>query len=212
MSDTGGLIVATPAADDPVNQLSQEDQAHITMVWFGDAAVLPPDVVDGVRQALGDVSTQCGSFDAMVSGVAILGADKASVLLIESQELVDLRNELCLSEAVRIAWGMADHQFPWWQPHLTISYDGQIVSNPPETIRFDALDLWLGAEKESYPLTDTVMDDLMAAGCAIPPVWCPDDLPMALNYADQHPAARWYVQKRAAAFDLADRVPAGWSA
>lgn len=215
-ANTGALIVATPASDDPINQYCQEPSPHVTTLWFGDAAYLQNDSegdspVPGIQQALAEVTGRYTSFEAKVSGVAMLGPDKASVLLIESAELVEIRAELCASADIERAWLMAEHQFPWWIPHLTVGYSGKIPKEPPETVVFTALALWLGEQKQSYPLLSfTNPTDIVAS--IIPPVDCPDDLPICLQYADSHPGARWYASKRAAAFGMTDRVPASWMA
>lgn len=212
MADTSALIVATPAADDPVNQLSQEDLAHVTMLFFGDAAALPADLVAQIRSDITDVVGRGDPFEASVSGVALLGSDQASVLLLESEELTGIRQILCQSEAVREAYRMADRQFPVWIPHLTISYGPPVVDSPPETVLIDALALWLGEDRVTYPIQDVGADepdDIMTAGASIPPVYCPDDLPLAMAFADANPHARWYVEKRAVAFGRA--VPETWA-
>lgn len=65
-----------------------------------------------------------------------------------------------------------------------------------------------------YPIPQ--MDDeqisqdgvITAAGLSIPAIDTADDLPLALRYAQSHPAARWYVAKRAAV--LGQKVPVDW--
>ena len=209
---TAALIVATPAADDPIQKYIEDPEPHITTLWFGDSAALQAeaDVLTGVQQALEEVTGRYTGFEAKVSGVALLGPDKASVLLIESAELVEIRAELCSYPAVEAAWLMADHQFPWWVCHLTVGYSGKMPENPPEMIRFDSLALWLGEERTPYPLISLGAPAVTAA--LIPPVECPEDLPTCLQYADTHPDARWYAAKRASACGRSDRVPASWMA
>jgi len=95
---TGALIVATPAADDPIRQYVEDPDPHITTLWFGDAAYLQDNSegdspLPGIQQALADVTGRYTDFDAKVSGVALLGPDKASVLLLESAELVEIRGD-----------------------------------------------------------------------------------------------------------------------
>lgn len=209
MSNTGGLIVATPDIDDPINELSQEDQAHITVLWFGDAAALPEELTTEIAADLTRITGMGDPFEVRVSGVALLGPDKASVLLVESEELVGIRQHLCESVAVQQAWRMAERQFPCWVPHLTISYDGVLPQDPPETILIGSLELWLGEDRQPFPLhEETESGDILAAGTSIPPVYCPDDLPLAMAFADANPHARWYVEKRAVAFGLT--VPEQW--
>jgi hypothetical protein len=51
---------------------------------------------------------------------------------------------------------------------------------------------------------------LTAAGISLPEINQPEDLPLAVRFASAHPAARWYVLKRAKALGAADQVPAEW--
>jgi hypothetical protein len=210
--NTGGLIVATPAAGDPIHAYSSESDSHVTMLWFGEAENLPDDLIVGVRGAVLEVTGRYGAFEAHVSGVALIGPERASVLLLESEVLVDIRNELCASPDIRSAWMMAEKQFPWWLPHTTTGYDNKLPENPPETIAIDALGLWLAGEKTPYPLSqfDELDDPVTSAGAAIPPVLTLDDLSVGLHFADSHPAARWYVAKRASALGVVDRIPEQW--
>ena len=209
---TSALIVAVPAADQQA--LTGVEDPHVTMIWFGDAARLQDEaladgVVPGIQQTLAEVTGRYTGFDVRVSGVGLLGPDKASVLLVESPELVEIRAELCASPDVERGWLMAEHQFPWWVCHLTTGYSGDIPTDPPESFRIDSLALWLGPERQNYPLLDLTRP--MAASI-IPPVDCPEDLSVCLRYADAHPDARWYAVKRANALGLTNHVPAAWMA
>jgi 2'-5' RNA ligase len=210
--NTGALIVATPAKDDPVTQYVEDP--HITVLWFGSAAELQSEnseslIVPGIEQALTEVTGRYTDFDVKVSGVGLLGPDKASVLLIESAELVEIRAELCASSDVERAWLQAEHQFPWWVPHLTVGYSGRIPEHPPESFHVDALALWMGDERAERRLLNLARPTLASV---IPPVDCPEDLSVCLRYADTHPDARWYAAKRALAFGMTDHVPGSWMA
>jgi hypothetical protein len=50
----------------------------------------------------------------------------------------------------------------------------------------------------------------LQAACMIYPVDCPDDLPMAVQFAEQNPDSRWYVERRAAALGV-NCIPESWS-
>lgn len=208
MTNTGALIVATPLEGDPIFSYASEEP-HVTMLWFGEVQALPPDLVTEVGMAVTDVAGQFMPFQAAVAGQAILGPDKASVLLLESEELVEMRALLALNDAVEAAWTMADKQFPWWVCHLTTGYSGELPVDPPEAVSIGSLDLWLGDVREAHPLTD---ENATMASVMVPPVLCLDDLAPAVRYADRHPAARWYAQRRAVALGAQDLIPAGWSA
>lgn len=213
---TSALIVATPAADDPIRQYVEDADPHISMLWFGDAAYLQSDSegdspLPGIQQILAEVTGRYTDFEVKVSGVALLGPDQASVLLVESPALVEIRAELCASVDVERAWLMAEHQFPWWCPHLTVGYSGKLPIDPPESFTVTALGLWLAEDKQAYPLLSFSNPADMVASM-IPPVDCPEDLSVCLRYADAHPGARWYAAKRAHALGLANHVPASWMA
>ena len=163
-----------------------------------------------LRQAAAIAASEIEPFTVKVSGVAVLGSDKASVVLLESQELVSLRGWLCAHPAVELAQKNGQ-QFPTWVPHLTISYDTGILQDPPETITFDRLGLWLGETKETYDLHGKPPAPVTAAALCIPTITCREDLLMGIRYGDQVPDARWYVSKRAHALGAAGYLPTQWS-
>jgi 2'-5' RNA ligase len=217
---TGALIVLLPVASDPVREISQEDEAHVTTLWFGNLDGLMPDDVAGIRAAVTEVAGRYSEFAATVSGRAVLGADDAGVLLLESYELMEIRNELGRDEWVQAAYNRAE-QFPAFVPHLTLTYGGGIPAGElPAEIQFGAIGLWLGGQHEAFPLlpvtepeaaeSSTDDDGVVFASGMIYPVDCPDDLPMAVQFATVHTDARWYVQKMARAYGV-DCVPAEWA-
>ena len=209
MPNTGALFVAIPSIGDPINDISQEDIAHCTLTYFGEAADLPEVLQDELRDAGDLAASEIEPFTVKVSGVALLGEDKASVLLLESQELVNLRNWLCAHPAVEMAQ-KSGQQFPTWVPHLTISYSDGIMENPPESITFDRLGLWLGETKESYVLHGQPDPVVTAAAFSLPTITCREDIPLGVRYGNQVPSAQWYVAKRARALGAAHYLPASW--
>lgn len=220
---TGALLVATPAASDPVNALSQDEAAHVSLLWFGERAELDPETEAGIRAHVQQVVMDRGEFTADVSGQAVLGSQKAGVLLIESIELMELRTDLFDDPYVQQAWLAAD-QFPAFIPHLTLNYGGGLPSGDlPEQIHFDGVGLWLAGQHEPYSLRTSAspMDDpnfygtlgldIGTTAAVIPPVLDADDLPMCVQFAQDHPHARWYAEKRAAALGLTQLIPQQWA-
>lgn len=218
---TGALLVATPSAGDPVNALSQEEAAHISLVWFGERADLDPETEQGIREHVQAVVLDRGEFDAAVSGAAVLGPDKAGVLLIESLDLVELREDLFDDPYVQQAFLAAD-QFPWWIPHLTLNYGGGVPDGDlPTSVHIDGIGLWLAGQHEPFSLrlSDSPMDDpnfydtvgLGIGASVIPPVLDADDLPLCVQYAQEHPDARWYAEKRASALGMTQLLPQPWA-
>lgn len=214
--NTGGLIVAVPHTED--DGIAHIIEPHITMIWFGEADKLPPALVSEVREAVGTVSVNYDPFLVQISGVALIGPDKARVFLVESEQLADMRADLFRYEPVQQAFMMAERQFPFYVPHLTIGYDGELPTEWPEAIQIDALGLWLSGKHEKHHLVgDSVPvedGELTAAAVGgsdmVPPVTCLQDLDLAIQHAHDTPTARWYVAKRAAALGATERVPQAW--
>lgn len=204
MPNTSALLVAIP--EDP--EIFPE--AHITLTYFGEAATLEDYILSGIERECERTSALIAPFTAAVSGTAVLGADKASVLLIESFELVRLRDELRDGPDVLRAEENSESKFPTWIPHLTTGYDELVPPEHPEQIKITALGFWRAGEKISYPLTgaDTAM---MASVICLPEIACTQDLDLGFRYASAHHEARWYVMKRAAALGARDRIPSQWS-
>lgn len=213
---TGALLVATPAASDPVNAVSQEEHAHITLLWFGEAAAIPPEQLDAVRRHAFDIAGRTAAFTAQAKGRAILGDEDAGVLLVESHELAALRAALFSHDAVQDAY-LGATQFPHWVPHLTISYGDGLPAKHDEPILFDSIGLWIAGQHEAFSLQpapamgDDEEEALLSAGLTIPPVLTAADLPLCVQHAETHPEARWYVTKRAVALACTDLLPQQWS-
>lgn len=213
----GACLVAVPADDDPI-RLTAEDNPHVTMLWFGQASDLQPDLLDDLRWEVDAAVAKFGPIVARVSGAAILGADRAIVLLIESEDLVFLRAELSEGMAARHAM-MGAAQFPTWIPHLTLNYGGEVPTTWPEAISFDGVGMWVADQHTRYPLVRqsgieyegseiAVQESPFLAAGMIPPIHCPADIPVALNWAATHPDSRWYVEKRCVALGAKHRIPA----
>lgn len=209
MADTGALFVALPSSDDPINKVSEEIIAHCTLTYFGDAVDIPQVLQDGLQAAAEIVADEVGPFTVKVSGVALLGDDKASVVLLESQELVDLRGWLLAHPDVDMAI-RGSKQFPTWVPHLTIRYSGGVLEDPPESISFDRLGLWLGETKETYDLHGNPFAAVSASALCIPQIACREDLSLGIRYGNQVPSAQWYIRKRAYALGAVELLPAHW--
>ena len=153
---TSSVIVALPAATDPVNDLGPE-QSHVTLIWLGDAADFDPQPI---KDSMGAYAASFSGepLTDTVSGTAVLGADKANVLLLDAKHLTQIRMGLLDMDAVEDRHD-AIEQFPAWIPHLTLSYpaDGEQAAPvvPPETVTFDRIALWHGGEQIEFKLGAT---------------------------------------------------------
>jgi hypothetical protein len=158
---TGIVVVALPAAEDPITAASsEEDGAHMTLVYLGDVG--PDTDVDALRL---DVEQWAGKItESIVEGVggtAVLGADAADVVLVDAAAFTDIRNGMIDPEAGAIGAAYAQvEQFPNFLPHVTLGY--------PETPRaadyagteivFDRLALWAGEDRTEFPLGGSMPD------------------------------------------------------
>jgi HK97 family phage prohead protease len=176
---TGVVIVALPAADDPIVAASSEDIAHITLIWLGDLSELTV-TVDELKVDLEAWARQVdGPITEGVSGSAVLGAENAQVVLVDAGALAQLRNRIIdagesdsseLETPIAVAHRAAE-QFPTWIPHVTLGYP----DSPPAAeyagteITFDRLALWVGDDRTEYAFGEPVADttatpDLVARG------------------------------------------------
>lgn len=83
----------------------------------------------------------------------------------------------------------------------------------PRTESVDGVDIQIDPEPvgmESGTLAPE-LSVVVAAGAAIPSILSEDDLDIAIRFAQNNPAARWYVTKRADAMGQSSRVPTSWS-
>lgn len=201
------VLVLTPAADDPVVAGVQEP--HITLAYLNDGAdPLDEGTLDEVRTLIDQVARVSSPFQMAVSGAAYLGPDRARVLLLESEELRDLRDSLLSTSALTAA--MTAKQYPFYIPHMTLGYDGtELPEQLPEAVSAAGLGLWVQGQHESFEFASEA--EQMTDGMdLLVPVASSADLDMGIRVAQQYPAGRWYVTKRAHALGLSHRLPSEW--
>lgn len=166
------VIVALPAADDPVHNLGPE-QSHCTLIFLGlaDEVADPETILAEMRSVA--AAHQPDSVDVTSRGE--LGDDKAQVLNLNPKSgegnLASVHSSLLDHPAIA-AQHAAVKQYPQWTPHLTLGYpnDGPISDQNPASIRFDRLALWHGDAQTEHPLGGT---DMTAPAVEQPPVDAP---------------------------------------
>ena len=150
---TSTVIVALPAEDDPVTGVSSEESgAHCTLLFLGDSSAFD------VAPILAEVKAYTENFTGgpvtdKVGGRGTLGQDEADVVLLDAENLAELRGAILASEAVRAVHDGVE-QFPTWIPHVTLGYPDAPATGDfaGESIRFDRIAVWHGEERTEFPL------------------------------------------------------------
>jgi hypothetical protein len=155
----GAVIVLLPA--DPAALAADDgdpaEELHVTLLYLSDET-LPPDQYALVSEAVASCASM-PPIDADVSGAGMLGKDAAIVLILESQEIMDVRAQLkdacaaLMNDAV---------QFPSFIPHLTIGYADSVEHGQSlldhclpmvgDVITLDRLACLNGDERHETPL------------------------------------------------------------
>jgi hypothetical protein len=155
---TSTVIVALPAADDPISAASSETSgAHATLLFLGDSSVLDEEALNAaVKQFVEE--GQVGIITEQVNGRATLGADAADVVLFDAANLVFIRNGLLTNHQVITDAYEAVEQFPTWLPHVTLGYPETpaTAEYTGQAITFDRLAVWHGESRTEYPLGGTM--------------------------------------------------------
>lgn len=152
-AQTGAVIVLVPSAGESVQEMAAD--AHVTLAWLGEAADLDAGARDDLAAVVQIVASEFTAFDAQVSGQAILGPDRATVLMVEAPEIAALRGRLVSAPPVQTAMENAE-QFPHFVPHLTVD---KLPEKVPGAIRFDAMALWIAEERVVFPLAIVAKDN-----------------------------------------------------
>jgi hypothetical protein len=145
---TTATIMALPALDDPINGVSSEDIPHVTLIFLGEASAFDPEPIKAVLAAVAD---GVGSpVTEPINGAATLGQGQADVVLLDAQNLVNVRGAILAAPDVKAVYDSVE-QFPTWIPHLTIGWpENPRKDDTSQTeIRFDRIALWYGDDKSA---------------------------------------------------------------
>lgn len=153
---TSAVVVALPAEGDWTHQVSSEDKAHVTLLFLGDATFDAEPVLKIIQSVAAATEPQ---ITEAVSGTAVLGEDKAQVVLIDAAELAKIRGAILGTDEVRAIHDGVE-QFPAWIPHLTLGYEAAPPKSEDrqDSITFDRLALWYGPDQTEFPLGGDVPD------------------------------------------------------
>ena len=154
------VIVAIPAADDPIWGVSSEQVPHCTLIFLGDQDL--GEAMDRIREAVAVVAADTPPVDAPIRGREPLGDEDADVAMIEPGALRGARDAMLTDPSIRTAYDAVE-QYPQWTPHSTLGYpDTPATGEPGQSIRFDRLAVWdADYAGEEYPMSGeaAVLDD-----------------------------------------------------
>lgn len=200
-----------------VNTTSQGAEIRIREIDPYDAVILAPGAgvpqpVEAIKNALlgGMMGTELDAVVAADNTVATLMLEtdvgiylrySRSWLLLgpDSTQLEDM-------QIVPVAAGALDV----WDAGDAANRQVSVFDLPVSTgTSADGLDkIWIPGKKEPAVAVEELALPMLATGVSIPDVEDEDDLAGAIKFAASHPAARWFVEKRAAALG-AGKLP--WS-
>lgn len=144
------VIVAIPAAEDAVWNVSSQKVPHMTILFLGDALANPnvTKITDSVKQAAESLSP----FSIRVDHRGVLGTDEADVLFFATDipwRVHDFRQILLGDVNIRSAYNSLP-QHTEWSPHLTLGYPDSPANsdswdpNEPHYVQFDKVAVWFG--------------------------------------------------------------------
>lgn len=173
--NTGVVIVALPAADHPVNSVSSEGPAHMTLAFLGDQQPGSP-LEDPERLAMlqSEVAAVAGTFSPgtdRINGRGTLGPNGADVLLVDASAMVAVQRAITAMPNVAALSSLTD-QHPTWIPHVTLGYPETPALGDPafEDITFDRLALWAGDTRTEFAIGGPAPDAPTADGAPSDPV------------------------------------------
>lgn len=143
----GVLMVALPATRGTVTY-EDGDVAplHQTMVWIGTTESIPQRAVYQLIQLTNDIAKKYFSVVSTVIGSGVLGIDSEKIVITQSRELTNIRDEFIENPYV-IELMQHTEQHPTWIPHVS----GWGEAKFGDVILFDRLGLWYGDVKYEVP-------------------------------------------------------------
>lgn len=169
------VIVALPAEDDYVNQISSEKVAHMTLLFLGDLNNVKnlTKIIDFTEHAANEMLDR---FYMEVDRRGVLGPDQADVLFFKKtrwsgfKEINDFRLALLQEHNIRMAYDSVQNQFDEWVPHLTLGYPATPAKPDKRdypgfwSVKFDRIAVWVKDFEGVEFLLKSDYDEVMAMG------------------------------------------------
>lgn len=150
--DKSMIITALPSPDDPVQKISSEPAAHLTILYLGDPG-WDQTQLELVTEFVEHAASQLSQFHLDVESRGVLGDKNADVLFFDkrwSKDIAAFRAQLLQNELIAKAYLSTD-QFPEWTPHLTLGYPTAPAKKAPDGydgriygVNFDRIALYTG--------------------------------------------------------------------
>lgn len=191
------VIVAIPAAEDSVWNVSSEKTPHMTLLFLGDA-IENPNVMKIVSH-VGDLASKyLQPFNLRVDHRGTLGPDEADVLFFSKEipwRVFDFR-AMCLGNVeIQQAYNSVQ-QYTDWTPHLTLGYPTEPAKPDDwdpmgvQYVQFDKVAVWYGdSEGEEFQLLEN-----NPKAIAEPVAWAAGEINVLKHHGVK--GMRWGVRRK----------------
>jgi 2'-5' RNA ligase len=148
---TSLVIVALPSENDPVQKISSEKAAHMTLLYLGEPN-FDQSRIDLISGFVEHAASTLSPFMLDVERRGELGPDKADVLFFVkryAKRIATFRDQLLQNDLISEAYNSVE-QYPEWTPHLTLGYPTTPAKKSPNEdsgiwyVNFDRIALWTG--------------------------------------------------------------------
>lgn len=145
------VIVALPAENDPVQKVSSEKAAHMTLLYLGKPE-FDQTRIDLISGFIEHATSTLSPFMLDVERRGELGPDNADVLFFVkryAKRIATFRDQLLQNDLISQAYNSVE-QYPEWTPHLTLGYPETPAKKSPSEdtgiwyVNFDRISLWTG--------------------------------------------------------------------
>lgn len=148
---TSLVIVALPSENDPVQKVSSEKAAHMTLLYLGEPN-FDQTRIDLISGFVEHAASTLSPFMLDVERRGELGPENADVLFFnkrDTKRIATFRNQLLQNDLISEAYHSVE-QYPEWTPHLTLGYPTTPAKKTPDEdsrlwyVNFDRISLWTG--------------------------------------------------------------------
>ena len=144
------VIVALPSENDPVQKVSSEKAAHMTLLYLREPG-FDQSQIDLISGFVEHAASTLSPFNLDVERRGLLGPDDADVLFFakrDAKRIATFRDQLLQNDLISQAYNSVE-QYPEWTPHLTLGYPTAPAKKVPEDrdiwwVNFDRISVWTG--------------------------------------------------------------------